>query len=113
MRAHVIGCTKALSVPVDLCECGGREFSPSDHPTPETAIRELIEKWREEADGVTAMGYSQQGDRMRDCANELEALLAHPMGQQKEQDQGSCPASTQGVIAHVERQAADAPVTEE
>lgn len=38
-------------------------------------LRQLARKWRNEADGVTAMGYSQQGDRMRDCAAELEQLL--------------------------------------
>ena len=27
-RAHVVGCPKALSVPVDLCACGGRDFAP-------------------------------------------------------------------------------------
>lgn len=29
IRAHVVGCPKALSVPVDLCECGGRDFTPA------------------------------------------------------------------------------------
>lgn len=28
IRAHVEGCPKALSVPVDLCACGGRDFTP-------------------------------------------------------------------------------------
>lgn len=28
IRAHVEGCRKALSVPVDLCACGGRDFLP-------------------------------------------------------------------------------------
>jgi hypothetical protein len=37
-------------------------------------VAALVAKWRDEADGVTAMGYSQQGDRMRDCADELEAV---------------------------------------
>ena len=44
-------------------------------PTPDTRLAALAAKWPEEADGVTAMGYSQQGDRMRDCANELDAAL--------------------------------------
>ena len=30
IRAHVEGCPKALSVPVDLCDCGGRDFVPLD-----------------------------------------------------------------------------------
>jgi hypothetical protein len=29
IRAHVLGCPKNFSVPVDLCECGGRDFLPS------------------------------------------------------------------------------------
>jgi hypothetical protein len=48
---------------------------PADAGSHET-LRALIAKWRDEADGVTAMGYSQQADRMRDCADELEAALA-------------------------------------
>ena len=47
-------------------------------PVLEAQLRALMEKWRDEADGVTAMGYSQQADRMRDCADELAALLARP-----------------------------------
>jgi hypothetical protein len=45
------------------------------NPMNPDTLRQLVEKWREEADGVTAMGYSQQGDRMRDCADELSTLL--------------------------------------
>jgi len=33
----------------------------------------LIQQWREEADGVEAQGYSQQADRIRWCADELES----------------------------------------
>jgi hypothetical protein len=50
-------------------------FAAADAGSHET-LRALIAKWRDEADGVTAMGYSQQADRMRDCADELEAALA-------------------------------------
>jgi hypothetical protein len=28
IRAHVEGCRQSLRVPVDLCECGGRWFTP-------------------------------------------------------------------------------------
>jgi hypothetical protein len=28
IRAHVIGCPQTLRVPVDLCACGGRDFTP-------------------------------------------------------------------------------------
>lgn len=38
-------------------------------------LMDLTEKWRDEADGAEARGYSQQADRMRDCADELEARL--------------------------------------
>jgi hypothetical protein len=46
---------------------------PGDDSRP-SPVAALVAKWRDEADGVTAMGYSQQGDRMRDCADELEAI---------------------------------------
>lgn len=39
-------------------------------------LRELVEKWRDEANGVEATGYSQQADRMRDCADELDEALS-------------------------------------
>ena len=38
-------------------------------------LEQMRDRWREEANGVTAMGYSQQGDRIRDCAAELDAYL--------------------------------------
>jgi hypothetical protein len=38
-------------------------------------LRALSEKWRDESDGVEAMGYSQQADRMRDCADELVEVI--------------------------------------
>ena len=28
LRAHIVGCQHALGVPVDRCECGGRDFAP-------------------------------------------------------------------------------------
>lgn len=40
------------------------------------AARGLIAKWRDDADGVRAMGYSQQAERMLDCADELANALA-------------------------------------
>lgn len=39
-------------------------------------LEQLRDRWREEACGVEAMGYSQQADRMRDCAADLDAYLA-------------------------------------
>lgn len=47
----------------------------TNHPDREALIA-LAEKWRTDAEGVTAMGYSQQGDRIRDCADELDAALS-------------------------------------
>jgi hypothetical protein len=38
-------------------------------------LQALVKTWRAEADSVTAAGYSQQGDRLRDCADELEDAL--------------------------------------
>lgn len=38
-------------------------------------IEILIARWRDDADGVTAMGYSQQGDRIHECAAELQDVL--------------------------------------
>ena len=35
----------------------------------------LVAKWRAEADGVAAQGYSQQADRMTDCARALAVAL--------------------------------------
>ena len=53
IRAHVEGCVKALSVPVDLCECGSRDFRP-DPPMVQdgnpTAVR-LAEIDTRRADG--------------------------------------------------------------
>lgn len=49
------------------------------HQVKRETLQALIVKWRDEADGVTAMGYSQQGDRMRDCADELEMAIASPV----------------------------------
>jgi hypothetical protein len=34
IRAHVEGCPKNLSVPVDLCSCGGRDFKPGEPSAP-------------------------------------------------------------------------------
>jgi hypothetical protein len=104
----------------DVMHILGAVRSPSDHPTPETAL--LDEHARRITQEIVAITNHQPYADVDSLATErvirqglerFSALLAHPMGQQKEQDQGSCPASTQGVIAHVERQAADAPVTEE
>ena len=39
-------------------------------------IAALVKKWRYDAEGVEAMGYSQQADRIRDCANELAEALS-------------------------------------
>lgn len=36
-RAHVEGCSKALSVPVDQCPCGGRDIVWPDTPKAELA----------------------------------------------------------------------------
>lgn len=39
-------------------------------------VSALVAKWRDDAETVEAMGYSQQADRIRDCANELAAALS-------------------------------------
>lgn len=39
-------------------------------------LAKLAEKWEADAEGVDAMGYSQQADRIRACADELTAALA-------------------------------------
>ena len=44
--------------------------------TTRAALLALVAKWKEDALGVDAMGYSQQADRIRDCADELETALA-------------------------------------
>lgn len=47
------------------------------------ALVALADKWCEEALGVDVMGYSQQADRMRDCAQELREAadqFAAPVG---------------------------------
>jgi hypothetical protein len=63
-------------------------------------LRKLAEKWREEANGVTAMGYSQQGDRIRDCAGELLAALDSPQaGETRAARCPSCGDSKQERIA--------------
>ena len=57
----------------------------------EARVRSLVAKWRDEADGVQAMGYSQQADRMRDCADELREALkadAPPAGPEPSQEPG-------------------------
>lgn len=38
----------------------------------------LLEKWNDESCGVEAMGYSQQAERIRNCAEELAALAQLP-----------------------------------
>lgn len=43
----------------------------------------LIAKWRDDAETVDAMGYSQRADRIRDCANELASALSQPNGKKK------------------------------
>ena len=43
--------------------------------TRDAALRTLVEQLRAEADGVEAMGYSQQADRLRDCAGRIDAIL--------------------------------------
>ena len=43
--------------------------------TRDAALRALVEQLRAEADGVEAMGYSQQADRLRDCAGRIDAIL--------------------------------------
>ena len=47
-------------------------------PAPPDDLAKLPARWRDEADGVAAMGYSQQAERMTDCADELERALAAP-----------------------------------
>ena len=46
-------------------------------------VAALVTKWRDDAETVEAMGYSQQADRIRDCANELAAALSRPNGRKK------------------------------
>lgn len=71
IRAHVEGCPKALRVPVDLCECGGRDFRPS--PTVAvTSSQELIAQWR------AAKGSERWIAAHRKCADELEAAALAP-----------------------------------
>lgn len=53
-------------------------------------LQALVEKWREESNGVDAMGYSQQADRMRDCADELAALLAQREAARARENCGTC-----------------------
>jgi hypothetical protein len=64
----------------DQCICGKhrRAFTEPLPQQPDAdrlraAFMALVAKWREDACGVDAMGYSQQADRIRDCADELEA----------------------------------------
>lgn len=47
MRAHVDGCARALSVPVDLCECGGRDIFTGNDPITEDWLREVGFKWHQ------------------------------------------------------------------
>jgi hypothetical protein len=48
-------------------------------------LRLMAVRWMAEADGVEATGYSQQADRIRECANELRAALS---GERKGEDDG-------------------------
>jgi hypothetical protein len=50
-------------------------------------LRLMATRWDAEADGVEAAGYSQQADRIRECARELRAALS-PAGTAKEEDRG-------------------------
>lgn len=56
-RAHVEGCTKALSVPVDLCECGGRVIV-----WPTTAAEAAA---REIANALLTTGSGRKGDHLQ------------------------------------------------
>jgi hypothetical protein len=52
IRAHVEGCPTSLSVPVDLCSCGGRDFTPDPPCASCASLRsELadLRDWKESA----------------------------------------------------------------
>lgn len=73
-RAHVEGCTKALSVPVDLCECGGRTITwPA--PTPATGADDMITRARAAAPHTEESG-EVCTDGCQGCNDPVAALIA-------------------------------------
>jgi hypothetical protein len=66
IRAHVEGCSKALSVPVDVCPCGGRDFTPAGVRADATPATEpdgwlLIETWRDGSQHHEGIAVTHEG----------------------------------------------------
>lgn len=68
-----------------LCEQAYQDGLREGRAAADPALLALPEQWREQADGVEATGYSQQADRMRQCAADLDAVLLGREGQKVEQ----------------------------
>jgi hypothetical protein len=46
IRAHLEDCPHSLRIPVDLCGCGGRDFTP-DHPLSDSERRAQMQEHEE------------------------------------------------------------------
>jgi hypothetical protein len=57
-------------------EASERTRKAMSDTTDHAALARLVEKWENDAEGVDAMGYSQQADRIRACADDLTAALS-------------------------------------
>lgn len=77
IRAHVEGCPNALRVPVDRCDCGGRDFTPVALPAhQERTELELIRKKVAELVVATAMISDNERGEIQPLVEELWRLLA-------------------------------------
>lgn len=74
--AHVEGCTKALSVPVDLCECGGTVITwPASTPAVGADDAETIEQIASKLADAIYWARNQPKDGLRDLLIQFAAEI--------------------------------------